>query len=253
MPLLAVDLGPDLRAGFTRRTPGACVGSYAEADLAQHVGDDPESVALNRAELARALGAPVVFARQVHGVDVVRVTDRLVGSLDLLRTDVAVDGGADALITADPALGIGVLVADCVPVLLADPGARVVATAHAGRVGLLAGVLDAVLDELVAAGADLSRTRAALGPCAGPCCYEVPAAMREECAGVLPAVAATTTWGTPSLDLRAGCRAVLAARGVGVRDVGGCTIEDEDSFSHRRAQRRGAATGRFAGVIRLLP
>ncbi|MBK8077032.1 MAG: peptidoglycan editing factor PgeF [Kineosporiaceae bacterium] len=248
MHLLGIDLGPGVRAAFTRRTPGASRGAYAEFDLAQHVGDDPAAVAANRARLAREFGAPVVFVRQVHGVAVHRVDHATIRARDVLHTDIAVESGGDALVTADAQVALGVLVADCVPVLLADPSAGVIGAAHAGRVGLLAGVLDAVLDEMVRAGADLGRIRAGLGPAAGPCCYEVPESMRAESAAQLPAVYATTTWGTASLDLRAGCHQVLSRRGVEVMTVGGCTLEDEDSFSYRRS----TTTGRFAGVVRLL-
>ena len=162
------------------------------------------------------------------------------------------EAGCDALVTVGDDLALGVLVADCVPVLLADPLAGVVAVAHAGRVGLLDGVLDAVLQAMRDAGADLARVGVALGPSAGGCCYEVPEAMFRDAVARIPALAARTTWGTTALDLRAGCRALLAGRVARVSDVGGCTITDPGSFSHRRAQQEGRpATGRFCGVVRL--
>jgi YfiH family protein len=143
-----------------------------------------------------------------------------------------------------------VLVADCVPVLLADAQAGVVATAHAGRRGLLAGVLQGAVDAMVAAGARRERIRAAVGPAAGGCCYEVPAEMQAQfCAG-RPELRATTSWGTPSLDLRGGAVADLTAAGLaGVTLVGACTVESDDLYSYRRAP----VTGRFAGVVALLP
>jgi copper oxidase (laccase) domain-containing protein len=89
---------------------------------------------------------------------------------------------------------------------------------------------------------------AAVGPAAGGCCYEVPDAMRDAACARLPALAATTRWGTAALDLRAGCAAVLHAAGVAaVLTVGGCTIEDLDRYSYRRD----GVTGRFAGVVAL--
>jgi hypothetical protein len=137
-----------------------------------------------------------------------------------------------------------------VPVLLADPQAGVVATAHAGRPGLLAGVLTSVLDAMVSAGARSRRIRAALGPSAGGCCYEVPAQMQHDACALVPAARASTTWGTPSLDLRAGCTAVLTAAGVReITSVGGCTIEDETLYSYRRAR----VTGRLAGAVMMTP
>ncbi len=134
------DLGPGVLAGFT---------SSAEGNLGLHVGDVAGSVADRRRALAAALGVPVLFARQVHGA-----TARSVDDLDpaVVRDAAALDlwpqDGADALVTTRADRGLGVLVADCVPVLLADPAAPVVAVAHAGRVGLLDGVLSGVLEAM---------------------------------------------------------------------------------------------------------
>ncbi len=250
MRLLEVDLGPGIRAGFTRRDGGMSRPPYDGLDLALHVGDTAEAVAANRTALAAELGAPVIFGRQVHGVRALAITatDRM--PADPLRQDVAEADGCDALATIDAGLALGVLVADCVPVLLADPQARVVGVAHAGRVGLLAGVLQQILGQMVCQGARIEQVRVALGPAAGPCCYEVPEAMRADAAAQIEAVFATTSRGTPALDLRAGCQDVLRASGVAqVQSIGGCTIEDPQSFSYRR----GSPTGRFAGVVRLLP
>ena len=242
--LLTVDLGPGVTAGYTGRVGGVSTGAYEGLDLGLHVGDDPGAVAENRRRLAATVGAPVTFGRQVHGVRAELVTSGPAAPFDRdLRQD---DGGCDALVTAGPGRALGVLVADCVPVLLADATAGVVATAHAGRPGLLAGVLAGVVAAMTAAGARPERVRAALGPSAGACCYEVPAAMQDAACAVLPQARATTTWGAPSLDLRAGCRAALAAAGVtDVVLVGGCTIEDERLYSYRRAR----VTGRFAGAV----
>ncbi|HEY6795968.1 MAG TPA: laccase domain-containing protein, partial [Kineosporiaceae bacterium] len=94
------------------------------------------------------------------------------------------------------------------------------------------------------------RVRAALGPGAGGCCYEVPQDLQDDVCAVLPEARARTTWGTAALDLRAGCAAVLRSAGVGaITTVGGCTIEDPALYSYRRAQ----VTGRFAGVVMMAP
>ena len=255
---LPVDLGPGVLAGYTTRAGGCSVGDRAGLDLAQHVGDDPDLVVGNRRLLAARIGRPVVFARQVHGVrtavvlsdgpDAVhRPGGAVVG--DPCRDDLGeADGGYDALVTGSVGIPLGVLVADCVPVLLADARAGVVATAHAGRPGLLAGILAGVIAAMRSAGAHPDRVRAALGPAAGPCCYEVPLAMQDDACAVLPQTRAATTWGTPSLDLRAGCRAALGAEGVhDVQLVGGCTVEDDRFYSYRRSP----VTGRFAGVVKM--
>jgi hypothetical protein len=153
---------------------------------------------------------------------------------------------ADALVSAAAGVPVAVLVADCLPVLLADPGARVVGAAHAGRRGLLAGVLPRTVEAMVALGAEPARLQAAVGPAAGVCCYEVPQDMHDEAVAALPSLAGTTTWGTPSLDLRAAAVAQLRALGLGgVRTVGGCTVEDATLYSYRRSP----VTGRFAGVV----
>jgi len=239
--VLPADLGPGVRAGFTTRVGGVSTGAWEGLDLGLHVGDDAEAVRRNRERLAAWAGAPVRFGRQVHGT-VARVVRA--GDADLDASE------ADALVTAERGVPVGVLVADCVPVLLADAEAGVAGAVHAGRRGLLAGVLSRALDAMASLGADPARVRAAVGPAAGACCYEVPAELAEEAASVRPELRGTTTWGTPSLDLRAGAEAELRHGGVAhVALVGGCTIEDADLYSYRRGQ----VTGRFAGVVTLLP
>jgi YfiH family protein len=247
LTVLPADLGPGVRAGFTTRDGGVSAGGYEGLDLALHVGDDEGAVAENRARLAAWAGAPVRFARQVHGTTVARVA----AGPDTQDTGaLGAEPEADALVTSSPGVPLGVLVADCLPVLLADPAARVVAVAHAGRRGLLAGVLPRVVAAMAALGAQPAGIRASVGPAAGGCCYEVPAQMQEEAVASVPELLATTSWGTPSLDLRAG--AVAQLRGLGLSAVttaGGCTIEDESFYSYRRSGR----TGRFAGVVVLTP
>jgi len=239
-----VDLGPGVVAGFTDRRGGVSRPPFDSLDLGAHVGDDPADVAVNRARLAARLGVPVVFVDQVHGADVLAV-----GPDDVPADPLAPAGTADALVTTSAGLALGVLVADCVPVLLADPDARVVAAVHAGRRGLVGGVVRAALDALVARGADVRRVRAAIGPAVAGASYEVPSAMRDEVAAVEPAAAATTAWGTPALDLPAGVAAQLAAAGVTyVARARRDTWQDETLYSYRRSPR----TGRFAGVVRLV-
>jgi YfiH family protein len=139
-----------------------------------------------------------------------------------------------------------VLTADCVPVLLADPVAGVGGVAHAGRPGLVAGVVPAAVEAMIVLGAEPGHMIAALGPSVCGKCYEVPAALRDEVADVAPEAYAETSWGTPALDVGAGVRAQLA--GLGVRMLGTpevCTMESPAHYSYRRERR----TGRLAGYL----
>jgi len=236
--VLVVDLGPGVRAGFTVRTPGPGAGN-----LGLGVGEDPAPVLARRRALARWAGAPLAWATQVHGT---RVLDRPAVLPDADGSPLA---EADAIVVGR-GHGAAVVVADCVPVLLADAHAGVGAAVHAGRRGLLDGVVQATVATLVAAGARPDRIRAAVGPSICGRCYEVPAAMRDEVAAVVPDVASRTDRGTPALDLPAGVVAVLAGAGVtAVHRTGWCTRTDERFFSHRRSTGTGEPSGRCAGVV----
>ena len=183
------------------------------------------------------LGVPLAVVRQVHGVEVAVVT-----GADQL--DAVAARSADALLTTAPGVGLAVRVADCVPVLLADAAAGVVAAAHAGRVGLAAGVLQATVAAMRAHGA--SSITGWIGPHICGRCYEVPDAMAAEVDAAVPGTRSTTSWGTPALDLGAGAAGVLAGLGVQSVTVGGCTLEQPSLHSHRRDA---AASGRQAGII----
>ncbi|WP_263120689.1 polyphenol oxidase family protein [Cellulomonas fimi] len=239
--VIGVDLGPGVRACFTTRAGGVSPAPWESLNLGGAVDDDPARVAANRRRVQDWAGVPLGWGRQVHGT-AVRLVD---GGPDA--------GECDALAVVRPGLGAAVLVADCVPVLIADPEAGLAAAVHAGRRGLLSGVVQAALRTLAVHGGDPARMRAAIGPCIRGPHYEVPAALRDEAAAVLPATACTTVDGTPGLDLPAGVRAILADAGLRhVLDTELDTAVDDRFFSHRRAQRAGTATGRSAGVVALV-
>ncbi len=246
--LLRVDLGPGVVAGFTTRHGGVSPAPWSSLDLGTSTGDDPARVRENRARVAAWVGAPVVFAEQVHGDGVLALgpAEREAWSVDHPPLSV---GEADALVTGEEGLGLGVLVADCVPVLLADPVARVAGVAHAGRAGLAAGVVHRALDALLARGARPDDVRAAVGPSVCGRCYEVPEHLRDAVAAVVPQAWATTGAGAPALDLAAGVLAQLGSRGVAAQHLDRCTRTDADLFSHRRATAEGTTTGRQAGVV----
>lgn len=229
--------------GFTRATPvpagvTGSIGDFTGLNLARHVGDDPRAVENNRRALGQQLGvgpAELIFMNQVHGAQVVVADGPWAGEAP----------DADAVVTATPGLALAVLVADCTPVLLADQDAGVIGAVHAGRPGLLAGVVPAA----VCAARDLGARglRAVVGPSVCGRCYEVPAPMRDEVASVSP-VAATVSWiGTPALDVAAGVVDQLVNLDVTVTWVPGCTRESAHFYSYRRTPR----TGRFAGVVRM--
>ncbi|KAA6222417.1 peptidoglycan editing factor PgeF [Streptomyces albofaciens JCM 4342] len=226
---------------FTDRWGGVSAAPYAELNLGGAVGDDPESVRTNRELAAKALGldpAGVVWMNQVHGRDVAVVDGPWRDGAEIPRVD--------AVVTARRGLALAVLTADCTPVLLADPVAGVTGAAHAGRPGLVAGVVPATVEAMTALGADPARIVARTGPAVCGRCYEVPEAMRAEVAAVVPEAWATTSWGTPAVDMAAGVRAQLAAHGVQVGEHSHiCTLESADHFSYRRDR----ITGRLASYV----
>ncbi|WP_219417138.1 peptidoglycan editing factor PgeF [Pseudonocardia nigra] len=232
-----------VRRVVSTRAGGRSSGAFSTFNLSAGVGDDPAAVTANRARLSAELGVPVVFLEQVHGTRVATV--------DAVPAPDAPDiPDTDAAVTALPGVGLAVLAADCVPVLLADPGAGVVGAAHAGRVGSAAGVLPATVAAMEALGARVGSVEVLLGPAICGGCYEVPEAMRAEMDARLPGSAVRTRRGTPGLDLRAGLYHQLTALGVG--RIGGdprCTLETRDLYSHRRAAR----TGRQAAITWLDP
>lgn len=218
---------PGARAVFTTRRGGHSQGPYASLNLGRLTDDDPRLVRRNREALGAELGVPLAFVRQVHGADVVRLT-----------TEPAGDQGppeADGHATVRRGVALAVLTADCLPIALAAGGA--VAMLHAGWRGLAAGVIDEGVRALREVGGS-GPISAAIGPGAGPCCYEVG----QDVLGVFGEPG-------PTLDLKALARASLEQAGVTtVFDVGLCTIcaAPELLYSHRRDR---GVTGRQAGVV----
>lgn len=229
-------------AAFTERRGGVSRGPYRTLNLGFRTGDRPERVAENRSRVARGLGVPpFALARQVHGRALVRVGARRAGAgfLDPARTL----GPADALVTARPRTPVAVLVADCVPVVLAAGGAVVVV--HAGWRGIVAGVLQR-------AGGPLPRgAAAAIGPAIGPCHYEVGedvALAVDSATGGRARVERRR--GRRFLDLPRTAEAVLRDAGIPEIDRSeDCTACHPDRFF---SYRRDGTTGRQAAVAMLL-
>lgn len=241
------DLEPDggsrgVRFGITSRGGGVSDGPWAGLNLGGGSGDDPAHVEQNRRRLAADLGVArdhLVLMHQVHSAEVVTVDGPWAGAAPQ----------ADGVVTTRDDLALVALAADCTPVLLADPRAGVVGAVHAGRPGMLSGVVLRALDTMLAVGAHTEDLLAVVGPSVCGRCYEVPEAMRDDAARVSP-VSATVSWtGTPAIDIAAGIVDQVTNRGVSVTWVAGCTREEPDLYSYRRD----GTTGRFAGVVRLMP
>lgn len=231
---------PRVQAVATTRIGGVSLGSYASMNLGDHVSDDPSAVRRNR-ELLRAelaLPAEPVWLHQVHGTAAVEAT--------VTGTRVT----ADASWTSTPGVVCAVLTADCLPVLFCNRAGTHVAAAHAGWRGLSAGVLEATVAALVAAGATAESLLAWLGPAIGPASYEVGADVRDAFLRSDPAAGNVFRPDRPGhwlLDLYAAAR--LSLRRAGVTAISGgdyCTLtEPERLFSHRRD----GITGRQATLI----
>jgi YfiH family protein len=153
---------------------------------------------------------------------------------------------ADGLVTTQPRLALAVITADCVPVLLSDARAGVVAAVHAGRVGAQKGVVARAVEAMVARGAHLEDVSVLLGPAVSGRNYEVPDAMADEVEAAVPGSRTTTARGTAGLDLRAGIARQLTELGISAISVDPrCTVDDPNLFSHRRE----APTGRLASLV----
>lgn len=235
---LSSGIGMDLESRMAILEENLDVVAYALTRGEEPSGDNPF-------ELPPGTPLPVVVRmRQVHGNEV-HVVDQ--AWLDAQRG--ARDGEpprVDALVTDLAGVALVVRVADCVPVLLADTANGVVGAAHAGRNGLVSGVVPATIAVMRGLGA--TDLVAWVGPHICGRCYEVPAPMRDEVAAAVPASFAQTSWGTPAVDVGAGVAAQLRADDVVVVDASRCTREDPDLFSHRRGE-----SERLAGLIWMRP
>jgi polyphenol oxidase len=229
-----------IRRVTTTRAGGVSSPPFDTFNLGDHVGDDPAAVAANRKRLSAALGLgqdAVVWMNQVHG-DHVAVVDRPLEAAPVDKTD--------ALVTTTPRLALAVVSADCVPVLMGDARAGVVAAVHAGRVGAQNGVVARTVEAMLRLGAQAGDISALLGPAVSGRNYEVPEEMAAAVEASLPGSRTTTSVGTPGLDLRAGIARQLTALGVRAIDIDPrCTVDDRKLFSHRRD----APTGRLASLV----
>ena len=155
------------RHGFFTREFGVSDGIYAGLNCGTGSSDDPALVKINRARVAQAAGLPtdaLLSLHQIHSADVVEVTEpEWQGERPK----------ADAMVTKNPRIGLGILTADCAPVLFSDPNAKIVGAAHAGWKGAMNGVTDNTIDAMIRLGADRENIAATVGPCISQAAYEV--------------------------------------------------------------------------------
>ncbi|BAE49397.1 peptidoglycan editing factor PgeF [Paramagnetospirillum magneticum] len=242
-----------IRHGFFTREGGVSEGLYASLNCGPGSSDKPEAVKENRRRVMAMLDLPeeaLVTLYQTHSSDVVKVTE---------PWDAAKAPKADAMVTDRPGIALGILTADCAPVLLADGKAGIVAAAHAGWKGALGGVLDNTIKAMVEMGAKMPKIVAAMGPCIGHRNYEVGP---EFPAPFLAEDPTNADYFAPSparpghflFDLPGYISRKLAKLGVHeVTRVPADTLRDEARFfSYRRATLRGEADyGRQISVITL--
>lgn len=237
--------------------------SAAAGNLGLHVGDDLDQTLARRQALEEALlgeGASCGFTylNQVHGTVVfdadaagrtVAGTGKGLNPQEILDTAPV----ADAAVSCE-GRPLAIMVADCIPLVFvgeyAVTGQPFLGVAHAGRRGLLDGVIQRQVEAMVQNGAE--NIQVWIGPSICGRCYEVPEAMRQESAELIPQVYSSTSWGTPGLDLPAGARAVLASLPQVTRvhsDLAACTFEHEHLFSHRGHTQSQEPAGRIAGLV----
>jgi YfiH family protein len=232
--------------GFPERTGGVSTGPRASLNLGARWGDDREHVEANRRLLAAHAGydpQALVATRHVHGTDVWTVGQPLPDGAEY-----------DGVVCDHPGPVLGAFAADCIPLLFAEPDARVCGAAHAGWRGTVAGVARNVVARMQALGAEPARIRVALGPSIGPCCFEVGpevvAAFRDAF-GDVPGMVVRGPH-KDHVDLRVAMRAELERAGVQPKHVDDrppCTrCEPERFFSYRRDGQAGGVHMGFIGL-----
>lgn len=235
-----------VRHGFFTRKGGASSGIFAGLNCGTGSSDQAEIVAINRARVAEAMGvSDIVTVNQVHSADVVHVTGPL-----------AERPRADAMVTATPGVALGILTADCQPVLFADARAGVIGAAHAGWRGTLEGVLEATVDAMERLGASRDRITAVIGPTISQSVYEVGPDFiyafldddRDNVRFFANGAGDRMLFDLPAFGLHR-----LRRAGVTAEWTRHCTYRDPDRFySFRRTTHQGEADyGRLISTIRL--
>ena len=225
---------------FTDRSGGVSRPPFNSANLAEHVGDDPADVAVNRQRLGQQLGVDrLVWLSAQHGGHVA-----VVGTDD---QDIPQTVQADAVVTNQTGIGLVALGADCVTATMFDRRNGVIAAMHCGWRGLVAGIVTNTLEAMVDLGAEPEAVDVQLGPAICGQCYGVPDARAHEVGGYTPAALTRARDGQVGISVPAGVCEQLARRSVSAVANPHCTFEDDRWFSYRRDGR----TGRHAAAIAL--
>lgn len=239
---------------FSERTGGVSEPPFASLDLAAHTGDSPDAVDENRRRFLEALGlggyrGRLTCAEQVHGTRVATVGPSEAGAGGRVVAGDAPLAGVDALLTAHEGVPLMLLFADCVPVVLVASGSQAIAVVHAGRRGLLGGVVANAVAELRDLAKPAEAVTAYIGPHIGACCYEVG----EEVVSQFANKFVTIRRASATLDLRAAVEEELESSGVPRErqcHLGICTAHNTDRFYSYRAEGR---TGRHAALACIVP
>ena len=230
-----------LAAGFTTRHGGVSQAPYGSLNLGMSSGDDPAAVDANRQRLLAALGfAPgaLALAGQIHGAEV-----RTIDAPGLHER-------CDGLVTQQPGLLLGIIAADCAPVVFADPVARVVGACHSGWRGTQANIVGETVRAMIALGARPEQMRAAVGPCIAADAFEVGEEVAEQFDPTF--VVRRAEWPRPHVDLRGVLAAQLREAGIAETQIAiepGCTVAENDRFFSYRTE--GAQSGRLLGFVGL--
>lgn len=217
---IPVPLGSHAHAVFTTRLGGISEGDFASLNLGGKAGDDAKAVFSNRCALQNTLKADLCLVSQVHGNSVFDA-DSIVDSWNTQYgfdatgfADSKVRIEADAQVSTACSLALGMFAADCLPVLLADSESGVIAAAHCGRKGLMAGVLDSTIEAMCEKGAERSNITAVLGSCICGDCYEVGEEIASDFERRYPQTATQTRFGGVGIDIAEAARIDLALEGV---------------------------------------
>lgn len=235
------DLGSGIKAFSTLRSARSADEPYSGLSVCHYTGDDPAHVEACRDELCRGLGIDrrhLVVPRQTHSSEVAVVTE---ANLDTLNLE-----GIDALVTAEAGIALCINTADCVPLLMADPEAGVIAAVHAGWRGVIAGIAVKSVRVMESLGARADRINVAMGPSIGPCCFEVG----EEVTAKFDEAFVDLSGAKPHVDLGLALASQLIEVGLlpeRITQPPACSrCNSEDFFSARRL---GIASGRTLSLI----